>query len=182
MAYVDEIYTGLIELVHKKGNWNTDKEVRAKYGDGTPAYAKEYFGHTVTFDKDHQPLVGVKETRYEKAVLELFWIHFLHSNKVEDLRKLGVSIWDEWEREDGTIGKAYGYVSGKKVRKIDGFDFTQLQYAMDRIAKGKNHRELVVSLWDLENLDDMALRPCVYQFQLYSDGHSLHMSVNQRSA
>lgn len=181
MAYIDEVFVDMIKTIHEKGEWNTDKNVRAKWRDGKPAYAKEYFGYTAVFDEEHQPLLGIKETRYEKALAEIFWIQFMQSNKVQDLRDLGSQIWNEWEGEDGTIGKAYGYITGSNVRTVDGNKVTQLDYAIHKIRAKENHRELITTVWDIHNLDKMNLRPCVYEYQLYESSGKLNMRVDARS-
>lgn len=100
------------------------------------------------------PILGSKFVAFKTAIKELLWIWQMQSNDVRELQKMGVHIWDEWMREDGTIGKAYGYQIAK---------YNQLDNLIKTIKEDPNSRRMIVNLWNNEDLDDMALQPCAYQ-------------------
>ena len=94
------------------------------------------------------PILGSKFVPFKTAVKELLWIWKDQSNNVQELRDAGVNIWNEWEREDGTIGKAYGY----QLRK-----FKQVDKLIETLKTDPESRRMVVTLWNNEDLDEMAL-------------------------
>ena len=78
----------------------------------------------------------------------------MQSNDVRELQKMGCHVWDEWMREDGTIGKAYGYQIAK---------YNQLDNLINTIKTDPDSRRMIVTLWNIEDLPDMALQPCAYE-------------------
>ena len=94
------------------------------------------------------------------------------SNDVRKLQEMNVRVWDEWMREDGTIGKAYGYQIAK---------YKQLDKLIKTIKEDPDSRRMIVTLWNIEDLDDMALQPCAYETLWdVADGH-LNCMLIQRS-
>ena len=109
----------------------------------------------MTFDlEDAFPILASKFVGFKTAVKELLWIWQMQSNDVRKLQDMGVHIWDEWMREDGTIGKAYGYQLAK---------YKQVDNLIKTIKKDPTNRRMVVTLWNIEDLPDMALHPCAFQ-------------------
>src|SRR5690606_2312276 len=100
------------------------------------------------------------------SIAELWWIWFLQSNKVQDLRDLGSKVWNEWELPDKTIGKAYGYQLGKPVRKMKlkidfnennkaiqyDYKLNQVDYLIKQLKENPSSRRLVTSLWNIDDL------------------------------
>lgn len=203
-------YNGIIKKILEHGKW--DKDVRARWDDGSPAPTKSILNTSMTFDNGVEiPLITSKRVAIKSALVEMFWIWLKKSNVVQHLRDMGATIWDEWEKPDGTIGKAYGWQLANKRRKVkiddlffqmwrdgelsrfipvfeDGGDkaFThgmldQVDYLLYTLKKNPNSRRIKTTLWCVEDLDDMALEPCVYEthWQLW-DG-KLHLTVNIRS-
>lgn len=100
------------------------------------------------------PILTTKFVAFKTAIKELLWIWQLQSNDVRQLQAMNVKVWDEWMREDGTIGKAYGYQIAK---------YKQLDNLLDMIQKDPQSRRMIVTLWNIEDLPDMALQPCAYE-------------------
>ena len=118
------------------------------------------------------PILQSKKVFYKSSIKELLWIWQLQSNDVRILQDMGVKIWNEWAREDGTIGKAYGYQIAK---------YKQLDNLIDTIKNNPNSRRMIVSLWNVEDLDDMALQPCAFQTLWNVTDGKLNCMLIQRS-
>lgn len=122
MSIADIKYKELIKDIYENGSWDSDKEVRAKYADGTPAYCKSVFGRQIVFEEDELPLLTCKKVFTKTAIKEmiLFWIK--QSVKKEDFLEDSVKIWDEWMILNGmykdTLGKSYAYQFETEVNKI----------------------------------------------------------------
>ena len=107
------------------------------------------------FDLEKEfPILTTKFVAFKTAIKELLWIWQLQSNDVRQLQAMNVKVWDEWMREDGTIGKAYGYQIAK---------YKQLDNLLDMLQKDPQSRRMIVTLWNIEDLSDMALQPCAYE-------------------
>lgn len=188
------LYNQVIQNIAMNGYWDKDQEVRTKWKDGTPAYTKSVISQQIVFDGTEVPILTTKKVAWKTAIKEILWIWQKKSNVVEELRQLngtGRSVWDEWEKEDGTIGKSYGYQMGKKVRQgdykdtIKGVDFyeelDQVDYLIRELKKNPASRRHVTSLWNINDLDDMALNPCVWHTQWIVKERKLHLVVGIRS-
>ena len=126
------------------------------------------------------PLVTTKKCHLRSIIHELLW--FLQGDtNIEYLKQNGVSIWDEWADQDGNLGPVYGYqwrswpsASGKHVDQI-----TQL---IDQIKSNPDSRRLIVSAWNVGEIENMALPPCHAFFQFYVANGKLSCQLYQRSA
>lgn len=197
-------YNSIVEDIIKNGTWDKDQNVRAVWADGTPAYTKSVISRQMRFDNKEIPILTSKKVAWQSAIKELLWIWQMKSNRVQDLRDMGVKIWNEWEREDGTIGKAYGYQLGKRNRvihfstdtttiwgrdgefildePIKGFRMVdQVDYLLHSLKNNPASRRHITTLWNPDDLDDMALTPCVYETQWYVRENKLHLEVRSRS-
>ncbi len=118
------------------------------------------------------PILTTKFVAFKTAVKELLWIWQKQSNDVRELQRMGVHVWDEWMLPDGTIGKAYGY----QIRK-----YKQLDNLLSELKTNPQSRRMLVSLWNIEDLDEMALQPCAFQ-TLWDVSHNrLNCMLIQRS-
>lgn len=171
------MYNDLVRDIAKNGYWDKGGEVRTKYADGTPAYTKSVFGRQLIIPPEVLPILTTKKVGILSAVRELYWIWFMKSNVVQDLRDMNCTIWDEWELEDGTIGKAYGYQLAKKVNGI----LDQVDNLLHQLGSSPHSRRHLVTLWDVDDVPEMALTPCVWSTQWKILGGKLFLLVNQRS-
>lgn len=193
MSIADFYYNELVEDIINNGYTNEGENIRPKWADGTPAYSKSVIGRSLRFNNMEVPILTTKRVAWKTAIKELLWIWQMKSNKVQDLRDMGVKIWDEWELEDGTIGKAYGYQLGKKNRikvntgtsmgschcsyeKLD-----QVDYLLWQLERNPSSRRHITNLWNPDELDDMSLTPCVYETQWHVKENKLHLEVRCRS-
>lgn len=177
--YWDSAYKALVDTIYYNGIW-TDTNVRTKYADGTPATYKAVAGVFFKLDnsKDDAFLLTTKHVAWKAAVKEMYWIYIMQSNKVKDLQDMGTRIWDEWMKEDGTIGPAYG-----AAINVPTFGYkNQLEYVVETLKKDPNSRRVMINLWDVDKLHEMALTPCCYNVIFNVLDGKLYMQLNIRSS
>ncbi|MGD1416532.1 thymidylate synthase [Bacillus stercoris] len=198
MSQADEQYKKVINNILNQGYWDKDQNVRTVWADNTPAHTISWIGQEIRFDNSEVPILTTKKVAWKTAIKELLWIWQKKSNVVQELRDMGVKIWNEWELEDGTIGKAYGYQLGKKNREIvtplnsqysNGIEagtfkvkkIDQVDYLLHQLKNNPASRRHITTLWNPDDLDDMSLTPCVYETQWHVKGGKLHLEVRCRS-
>lgn len=177
--YWDSAYKALVDTIYYNGIW-TDTNVRTKYADGTPATYKAVAGIFFKLDnsKDDAFLLTTKHVAWKAAVKEMYWIYIMQSNKVKDLQDMNVHVWDEWIKEDGTIGPAYG-----AAINVPTFGYkNQLEYVVETLKKDPNSRRVMINLWDVDKLYEMALTPCCYNIIFNILDGKLYMQLNIRSS
>jgi thymidylate synthase len=184
MTQADNQYKRIIETIHRTGTWDKDQQVRTKWdSDGTPAYTKSSIGQFMIFDNTEVPILTTKKVAWKTAIKELLWIWQLKSNNVNILNEMGVKIWDQWKLSDGTIGKSYGHQLGKKCRvhPVTNVYIDQVDYLLYELKHNPSSRRHITSLWNIEDLDEMALNPCVWKTQWFVKENKLHLIVEARS-
>jgi thymidylate synthase len=135
-------------------------------GDRTGTGTRSVFGHQMRFDLQKGfPLVTTKKLHTRSIIVELLWflrgetnVKWLHDHKV--------TIWDEWADEHGDLGPVYGK-QWRKWRTADGRVVDQVANVIAEIKRNPNSRRLVVSAWNVGELEEMALQPCHALFQFY---------------
>lgn len=126
------------------------------------------------------PLVTTKKCHLKSIVHELLW--FLQgSTNTKYLKENGVSIWDEWADENGNLGPVYGK-QWRSWETIDGRVIDQIKVAVEQIKNNPDSRRIIVSAWNVGELDKMALAPCHAFFQFYVADGKLSCQLYQRSA
>ena len=149
--------------------------------DRTGTGTLSVFGHQMRFDlADGFPLTTTKKLHLKSIIHELLWFIAGDTN-VAYLRANGVTIWDEWANAQGDLGPVYG----KQWRSWEGADgrtHDQLKWLVDEIRKNPDSRRLVLSAWNVGDLDKMALAPCHCLFQFYVANGRLSCQLYQRSA
>ncbi|MDR3504233.1 MAG: thymidylate synthase [Legionella sp.] len=165
-------YLQLLEHILQHGTEKTDRT-----GTGTLSV----FGHQMRFDlRQGFPLVTTKKLHMRSIVHELLW--FLKGDtNIAYLKENGVSIWDEWADSNGDLGPVYGK-QWRSWPTADGRHIDQLSEVLEQIKRNPDSRRLIVSAWNVGELDQMALMPCHALFQFYVANNTLSCQLYQRSA
>ena len=161
---VDKIYTNLINKVLILGEL---KETRTQF----KAYSYPQVVLEYNLEKEF-PILQSKFVAFKTAVKELLWI-YSGNNSVKDLQSQNVHIWDEWEKEDGTIGTSYGWIVNK---------FDLVNKLINQIRTNPNDRRMIMNLWQDEYLDGGALYPCAFMTMWNVQRGKLNCTLIQRSA
>jgi thymidylate synthase len=152
-----------------------------KKSDRTGTGTVSVFGYQMRFDlQDGFPLVTTKKCHMKSIIHELLW--FLQGDtNTKYLKENGVSIWDEWADEQGNLGPVYGK-QWRSWATADGRVIDQISEVVEQIKKNPDSRRLIVSAWNVGELDKMALAPCHAFFQFYVADGKLSCQLYQRSA
>jgi thymidylate synthase len=135
-------------------------------GDRTGTGTRSVFGHQMRFDLNEGfPLVTTKKVFLKAIIVELLWFLRGDSN-VKWLQERGCSIWDEWARADGSLGPVYG-VQWRSWPKAGGGHVDQISEVVKQLKSNPDSRRIIVSAWNVAELDQMALMPCHAFFQFY---------------
>jgi thymidylate synthase len=152
-----------------------------KKEDRTGTGTLSVFGYQMRFDLARGfPLLTTKKVHLKSIIHELLW--FLQgSTNIAYLKENGVSIWDEWADENGNLGPVYGY-QWRNWPKPDGTHIDQIAQVVEQIKNNPNSRRLIVSAWNVADVDQMKLPPCHAFFQFYVADGRLSCQLYQRSA
>lgn len=145
MSAYDKIYLTIAEDILKNG-----------YCDANRTKTKAYkLPHQIMrFDlREEFPILTTKHVAFKTAVKEILWIYQKQSNKISDLHKENVHIWDLWAKSDATIGTSYGWVIN---------EYKQMDYLLDNLKNNPQNRRLVMDMWQIPHLKGGALYPCCF--------------------
>ena len=178
MSYADKVFRANAEDILQNGIWDTDREVRPRWLDGTPAHTIKKFCIVNRYDLSKEfPIISLRKQGFKNAVDEILWIWQKKSNKIADLHS---HIWDSWAGEDGTIGKAYGYQLGVKNIYKEG-EFDQVDRVLYDLKHNPASRRIMTNIYNFADLHEMNLYPCAYSMTFNVTGDRLNGILNQRS-
>ena len=178
MSRADEIFIQNCRDILDNGIWDTDREVRPRWEDGSPAHTVKKFGIVNRYDLSQEfPILTIRRTYWKSAIDELLWIWQAKSNNVHDLR---TRVWDAWADETGSIGKAYGYQLGVKHHYPEG-DMDQVDKVIWDLKHNPASRRIMTNIYNFADLSEMALYPCAYSMTFNVTGNRLNAILNQRS-
>ena len=165
-------YLQLLDRILKEGEEKTDRT-----GTGTISV----FGHQMRFNLEEGfPLLTTKKLHLKSIIYELLW--FLNGDtNAKWLQERGVRIWNEWADEDGNLGHIYGY-QWRSWPDYNGGHIDQITRVINDIKNNPDSRRLIVSAWNVGDLDNMNLPPCHILFQFYVANGKLSLQLYQRSA
>lgn len=164
-------YESVLREVFRHGTKKTDRT-----GVGTRSLP----GRQIVYNLKRFPLLWTKRVGLRLIALELFWFLRGYSN-IQDLVNANVHIWDEFADSNGELGPVYG-VQWRHWPGPDGKEYDQIDWVMGELRDNPDSRRLVVSAWNVAELDKMALQPCHMTFQFYVADGKLSIIVTQRSA
>ena len=156
-------------------------ELGTHKSDRTGTGTLSVFGHQMRFNlREGFPVVTTKKLHLKSIIYELLW--FLQGSTNNNwLKERGVTIWDEWAKEDGELGPIYGY-QWRSWPAPNGEHIDQISQLMDQIKTNPDSRRLIVSAWNVADIPRMALPPCHAFFQFYVADGRLSCQLYQRSA
>lgn len=210
MAKIDDIFTGIFNDIKIEGDLRSQS--RMFWKDSTPAYFKSIFGKSFSISpEDGFPILTKKFVPVKSMSQEILWIWQKQSNNVQELRDMGCKVWDEWELPDGTIGKAYGYQLANNYYLVDPnqlsdksidvlslpfenkedmvemsrgkkYPLNQVQYVIQQLIDNPYNRQILTTLWKIDDLNEMSLQPCVYETQWIVVNGKVDLIVRVRSS
>src|SRR5437870_4627900 len=167
-----QAYLDMLQHILTKGTEKNDRT-----GTGTLSV----FGYQMRFDLQQGfPLVTTKKVHLKSVIHELLWFLTGDTN-VQYLRERGVTIWDEWADERGDLGPVYGH-QWRSWPAQDGGTIDQIANVVEQIKTHPDSRRLIVSAWNVADIDRMKLPPCHMLFQFYVADGRLSCQLYQRSA
>ena len=165
-------YLDLLRRIRREGVMKQDRT-----GVGT----QSVFGHQMRFDLQQGfPLLTTKKVHLKSVIYELLWFIAGDTN-VRYLQEHGVTIWDEWADENGDLGPVYGH-QWRSWPAPDGGTIDQLRNVLDTLRRNPDSRRILVSAWNVAEVEKMALPPCHCLFQFYVADGKLSCQLYQRSA
>lgn len=167
-----KVYQDLLRHILDQGLRKSDRT-----GTGTISV----FGHQIRFDLNEGfPLVTTKKLHIQSIIYELLW--FLKGDtNIGYLQEHGVRIWNEWADSNGNLGPVYGH-QWRSWTGADGATIDQISMALKTIKTNPDSRRIIVSAWNVAEIDKMALAPCHCLFQFYVADGKLSCQLYQRSA
>lgn len=187
---VDKQYNDLVSYIIDEGTWHDATGMY--YMDGTMPRVIKVPQVVLRYDLQKElPLITTKEIKPNifAPISEIIWIQILGSNYVPHLQELGVNIWNQWAKEDLTIGKAYGF-QARHVQKhifddkgnfLKTIEIDQVKNLVEGIKKNPYSRRHIIDLWNVADLDEMSLVPCCFLTMWDVEGEYLNMTLIQRS-
>jgi thymidylate synthase len=149
--------------------------------DRTGTGTRSVFGYQMRFDlAEGFPALTTKKLHFKSIIHELLWFLKGETN-IQYLKENGVSIWDEWADDNGELGPVYG-AQWRSWRTVDGRVLDQISDVVEQIRQNPDSRRLIVSAWNVGELEKMALMPCHAIFQFYIAEGKLSCQLYQRSA
>ena len=156
------------------------RDTGARKEDRTGTGTLSVFGHQMRFDLSRGfPLVTTKKLHLRSIIHELLWFLSGDSN-IRYLKENGVSIWDEWADENGDLGPVYG-VQWRSWPTPDGREIDQISQIMQQLQESPDSRRIILSAWNVAEIENMALPPCHCLFQFYVADGKLSCQLYQRS-
>ena len=159
MSYADTCFINMCKDILENGTSTEDEKVRPHWEDGTPAYTIKQFCVVNRYDLSKEfPAITLRKVPIKSCTEEMLWIWQKKSNRVADL---STHVWDQWQDENGTIGKAYGYQMSVKHKYKEGM-FDQVDMVIYDLKNNPFSRRIMTNIYVHADLSEMMLYPCAY--------------------
>ena len=179
MSYADQLFINMCHDILEHGTSTEGEKVRPKWEDGSFAYTIKRFGVVNRYDlRKEFPAITLRKTALKSCMDEILWIYQRKSANIHDLNS---TVWDEWADENGDLGHIYGY-QWRSWPDYKGGSIDQISEAVETILHNPDSRRIIVSAWNVGDLDNMNLPPCHAFFQFYVANGRLSLQLYQRSA
>lgn len=178
MSLADNLFIDMCKDILENGVSTEGEKVRPKWDDGSSAYTIKKFCVVNRYDLSKEfPAITLRRTAFKSCIDEMLWIWQKKSNNVNDLNS---HIWDSWAREDGSIGKSYGYQLGVKHKYKEG-EMDQVDRVLFDIKNNPYSRRIMTNIYVHQDLHEMSLYPCAYSMTFNVTDNKLNAILNQRS-
>lgn len=188
MSRVDRIFIEKAEEILEEGYSERDvnSAVRPVWSDGDScksAYTKYITQEVIEYKEGEVPILNLRRIAWKSAIKEILWIYKDKCNNVANLKsKYNVNYWDSWANEEGSLGTAYGYQTGKTFKSPEtGNYINQVDRLIEQLRENPLNRRLIISLYDVDDLAEMTLVPCAFLTMWSVRGDKLDMTLVQRS-
>lgn len=186
MSRVDELYIESAKNILENGYKENEAEnslVRAKWDGKEAAYAIYLPQQVTSYKAGEVPIINLRKIPWKSGIKEILWIYQDRSNDVGLLKeKYNVHYWDEWQNEEGNLGKSYGYQIAKSIKSPEtGEMTTQIKRVIEELRNNPLNRRIFMSMMDMEDLADMTLIPCAFMTMWTVAGKKLNLTLIQRS-
>lgn len=182
---VDDLYKEYAKKIINSGydEENKNLDVRAKWDNGKKAYAIYLPQLIFEYDENEVPITSLRKIARKTAIKELLRIYKDKSNDVNYLEEnYGVKYWNKWKKEDGTLGKAYGYQVGKNFISPENKKNTnQIERLIHNLKNDPLNRRHIIDLYDVDDAHEMSLIPCAFLTMWTVTEDKLNMTLIQRS-
>lgn len=186
MSRVDELYIESAKNILENGYKENEAEnslVRAKWDGKEAAYAIYLPQQVTSYKAGEVPIINLRKIPWKSGIKEILWIYQDRSNDVSLLKeKYNVHYWDEWQNEEGNLGKSYGYQIAKSIKSPEtGEMTTQIKRVIEELRNNPLNRRIFMSMMDMDDLADMTLIPCAFMTMWTVAGKKLNLTLIQRS-
>lgn len=180
MSNYDLRYNSVVKNILENGIWDTDQKVRTKWADETPAHTISVICEHINLDNTEVPILTTKKIPWQNPIHELLWFYVKRTSDASYLDENKIKFWKPWINEQNNIGKAYGYQLGKPIMRGDRVT-NQVENLITELKSSPASRRHVISLWDVDDLSQMTIAPCVWHSQWLVKSGKLHLIVGVRS-
>lgn len=181
MTYADRVFKDQIRNIIMENVTDKDLDVRPVWNNGEKAYTKYTTHQIATINPERGvPIQTVRKIAWKSALREILAIYQKHATTREEFEAMGIKWWELWFNEKGNLGTSYSHQLKKKLRYPEG-EFTQFDYIIHQLKNNPMNRGMITNIFNMEEIADMALRPCAFLTMWAVRGEYLDLMLVQRS-
>lgn len=181
MSSADIQFKSQLRSIFEEGYTDVPYGVRPVWENGEPAHS-EYTTHSIKVAQpwDGVPIQTVRKIAWKSALREILAIYQKHATTREEFEAMGIRWWESWFNEEGNLGTSYAHQLKKELIYPEG-KFRQLDYVIDQLKNNPMNRGMITNMFNMEEVADMALRPCAFMTMWSVRGDQLDLMLIQRS-